>query len=433
MTPPASAISALEVPAARQPRRVRYQRIVNAVFWLFIFFGMMSLIEPSPYDLFFLLALPIWFIGGFCVHRTSMPILLAWTIFELCGFLSLMPYWDEPDPRIYQFQSFYLYMTVVFFTFFFAERTKERAEICLRAFTAGAFVSAFVSFASYLDVGGIGAALITVEGRVAGTFKDPNVFGSYLILGAAYLLQSLLLGRSRRFLFTAFGLLILLIGVFISFSRGSWGALVIALALTTISAFVTAGTHLVRIRIFRVSALVLGLGLVAILGLLANEDVRDFFFQRAAVTQDYDEGPTGRFGNQVRSIPMLLERPLGFGPLRYRLVFDLEPHNSYIGAFANDGWLGGFTWIAIVLSTAFVGFRLMFVRSPYRQLAQVFWPALFAFLLQGFQIDVDHWRQVFLCFGAIWGLEAARQRWLAQNKLPTHALRPGQSTQDQAA
>jgi hypothetical protein len=51
--------------------------------------------------------------------------------------------------------------------------------------------------------------------------------------------------------------------------------------------------------------------------------------------------------------------------------------------------------------------------SPYRRLAQIFFPALFATMLQGFQIDIDHWRQLYIMLGAVWGLEAARQRWAA--------------------
>jgi O-antigen ligase len=117
---------------------------------------------------------------------------------------------------------------------------------------------------------------------------------------------------------------------------------------------------------------------------------------------------------------MLVERPQGFGPLRYRLIFDLEPHNSYIGAFANDGWIGGFAWLALVLTSCFVGLRLMIRRSPVQRLAQVFAPSLFVLLMQGFQIDIDHWRQVFLCFGAVWGMEAARMRWVARTA-PTGA------------
>ncbi len=36
---------------------------------------------------------------------------------------------------------------------------------------------------------------------------------------------------------------------------------------------------------------------------------------RATLTQEYDEGITGRFGNQLRSIPMLPGLAVWFGPL----------------------------------------------------------------------------------------------------------------------
>jgi hypothetical protein len=125
-------------------------------------------------------------------------------------------------------------------------------------------------------------------------------------------------------------------------------------------------------------------------------------------------GFTGRFGNQIRGIPMLIERPNGLGPLRWRLTFGLEPHNSYIGGFANGGWLGGFSFLALVLATGFVGFRLCLTPSPFQRQAQIAWPGLFIFLLQALQIDVDHWRHVFLLFGMVWGLEAARLDWLGR-------------------
>jgi hypothetical protein len=159
--------------------------------------------------------------------------------------------------------------------------------------------------------------------------------------------------------------------------------------------------------------------------MLADDDARKFFLMRATLTQEYDEGVTGRFGNQLRALPMLPNLPFGFGPLRFRLTFDLDPHNSYIGAFANEGWLGGLTWLMMVASSIFVGFRLMIKRSPYQRLAQIFFPALFAILLQGFQIDIDHWRQLYIMLGAVWGLEVARQRWaLAQtDAVPAATMR----------
>jgi hypothetical protein len=160
--------------------------------------------------------------------------------------------------------------------------------------------------------------------------------------------------------------------------------------------------------------LVAGLAITVLFaGLFSIPGTAERFTSRAQLTQDYDEGVTGRFGNQLRSIPMLMERPGGFGPLRFRLTFGLEPHNSYIGGFANGGWLGGLAFIGLVLATSFVGFRLCLAASPYQRLAQIVWPALLMFFLQAFQIDIDHWRHVYLLLGLVWGLEAARLRWRA--------------------
>jgi O-antigen ligase len=217
-------------------------------------------------------------------------------------------------------------------------------------------------------------------------------------------------------------LLVFLVGIFVSYSRGSWGAVINASLLMGITGYFTVRSRRTRRRIVLMSGVTLGIGVFAVLALIAQPEMQQTFQERATIAKDYDEGATGRFGNQIRSIPMLLERPGGFGPLRFSKIFYLEPHNSYIGAFANDGWIGGFTWIIIVVSTCFVGFRLMFVRSPYQQLSQVFWPVLFSWLLQGFQIDIDHWRQIFICFGAVWGFEAARLRWLAAQKAPPSAV-----------
>lgn len=395
---------------------LNYQRLVNWVFAIFVFTGIISAFKPSPYDFIFLIIAPLWLLGGIKVHRGVIFILVLWCIFEISGFIALMPYYGEPNPTIYQFQSLYVIFTVVFFTLFFSDRSIVRGELALKAYTVGAVVCAIIGIAGYLDLGGIGLLWSHDEGRAAGTFDDPNLYGSYLTLAAVYLLQGLLLGTTKRPFLSAVSLVVLIVGIFVSFSRGSWGAFINASLLMGVTGYLTVRSKRTRHRIVMMSGVTLGLCAATVFVLLAQPEMRKTFFDRATFAKSYDEGITGRFGNQIRSIPMLLDRPGGFGPLRFRNFFDLEPHNSYVGAFANDGWLGGFTWIIIVFSTAFVGFRLTFVRSPYQQLAQVFWPVLLSWLLQGFQIDIDHWRQLFLCFGAVWGFEAARLRWSARQK-----------------
>jgi hypothetical protein len=406
-------MSIASVPALSRPLTFDYQRVVNATFAVFIFSGIISVIEPSPYDFMSLIAIPLWFIGGFRVHVALIPILFLYTFFEVAGFTALIPYWSEHDPVLYQLQSLYLYVTAVFFSIFFSERTLERAELCLKAYAVGAVACSVFGLLSYFDIAGMYDKFVTVEGRVNGTFKDPNVYGSYMVLAAAYLMHGTILGNKRQLLLTIPSLAAICIGVFLSFSRGSWAATLLAMMVVIIAAYVTTDNPRTRRRIAWMSATAIAIGIIAILAVMADDEARKFFLMRASLTQEYDEGVTGRFGNQLRSLPMLPNLPFGFGPLRFRLTFELDPHNSYIGAFANEGWLGGCVWLLMIALTTVIGFRLMVKPSPYRRLAQIFFPALFATMLQGFQIDIDHWRQFFIMLGAVWGLEAARQRWAA--------------------
>ncbi len=400
--------------ATRPVGRVDYGTVVSWSFALFVFCGSVAIIEPSPYDFASLIAIPIWFLGGFKLHRSFLPLLALIFLYNLGGFIGLIPYIVEPEPTMFMLQSLYLAVTTLVFALFFAEDTLRRAEIVLKFYAASTVFAAICGIVGYFGVGSLGD-LFSRYGRASGTFKDPNVLGSYLIMGAVYYTQTLVLGRTRHILKTGIALLTVVAGIFLSFSRGSWGAFVVATALSVALAYLTSAEPRLRRRIVVMTLLAAGIAALVLLVLLALPHTRDFFLQRAALEQDYDEGVTGRFGNQIRSIPMLLDRINGFGPLRFRLIFGLEPHNSYVNAFASYGWLGGFAFVLLVIVTTMIGFRIAWRPSPYRRVAQVFWPSLMVFLLQGFQIDIDHWRHVFLMLGAVWGIETARQRWIERH------------------
>jgi hypothetical protein len=230
-----------------------------------------------------------------------------------------------------------------------------------------------------------------------------------------YLLRDLLTGESRWPLVSLAILPVLLSAIFLSFSRGAWIVTVIAILVLLLVTFRSSPAR-VRRRVAVLSFVTLSIGAASVAGLLATDEVRPMFEDRAQVAQDYDEGETGRFGTQLRAIPALMERPNGFGPLRFRYAFRMEPHNSYLNAFASGGWISGFAFIGLMAATTFVGLRLAFRPSPYQRQAQIFFAAHVTFLLQSFQIDLDHWRHVYLVWGALWGLEAARLRWLARQR-----------------
>ena len=405
--------------ALRAPVRLDYGTLVNRAFAVMVFCGAIAIVEPSPYDFASLFALGFWILGGFRVHPLGLLFAALIFVYNLGGFVSLVPHLDEDLPTTFMLQSLYLAMTAIFFVLFFAQDTERRAEIALKGFALSTVLAASCGILGYFDVAGAGA-LFTLNDRASGTFKDPNVLGSYLIMGALYFLQTLLLARTRRPMWTGLALVIVMAGIFLSFSRGSWLAFAVAVTLMVGLTIATAPTDALRRRSAALAGTVALVGIAVIGLLLSITDVREFFLQRFALTQEYDVGETGRFGNQLRSLGMLLDRVNGFGPLRFRLTFGLDPHNSFINAFASYGWLGATAFFLLVGLTIFIGFRLVVMPSPYRRLAQVYWPALLVFLLQGLQIDIDHWRHVYLMLGAVWGLETARLRWQG-GRSPVHA------------
>ena len=393
--------------------RAALEGIGHVLFALFIFFTCFTFLRPSPYDFAAIPTMLLWFLLGIRLYRGAVPFVALLLIFHLALLVALLPYLDEPAPVEWTIQSFYLMITAVFFVMFFADDTQRRAELALKAYVASCVFAAVAGVMSYFDTLGTGV-LFKMDGRAAGVFEDPNVLGSFLILGALYLIHGLLTGNLRRPLASAAVLLLILVAIFLSFSRGSWAATVLGVTLTTALAYRTSPSRTVRRRI-AVLAIVTGAGVALLVaGLLSVENIAERFQDRATISKDYDEGETGRFGNQLRGMAMLAEMPGGFGPLRWRRTFGLEPHNSYVGGFANGGWLGGFAFIALVAATTFVGFRLCLQPSPFRRHAQIAWPALFMFFLQAVQIDVDHWRHVYLLLGLLWGLEAARVHWATQ-------------------
>lgn len=395
--------SSLE-PARRGGLLISYATLKRGVLWLLTACSGLALIEPSPYEVVFLLAVFVFALTGIRFSQKLLPLALLLLLYNIGGTFSLIPWMDDAAAVRFTAVSVYLMITAVFLAGIMAEDPVGRLETLRRGYLFAAWGAGFAGILGYFDIAGLGS-IFTLYGRASGTFKDPNVLGPFLVLPIVYLLQHVLIGR----LGLMRGLLLMsvpLVALFLTFSRGAWGNLVAATLLMVALTFLTAPSAARRARIIGLSLLALGFVVVALLFALSFENIRSVFEVRANLVQDYDGGVTGRFGNQLRSIPLLLDEPNGFGPLRFRWLFPEDPHNVYINAFASYGWLGGFSWLALMAATCLVGWRLVFQRTPRQTHAIALWSVLFVTILQGMQIDTDHWRHMYLMLGLVWGLAA---------------------------
>ena len=181
------------------------------------------------------------------------------------------------------------------------------------------------------------------------------------------------------------------------------GATLLLAALT----FILNNQAVMRTRIILFVLSAIAIGVVAFIVMMSIPMVRDMFLDRFTLVKSYDAGETGRFGIQVRSIPFLLGRPFGFGPTYFRVLFGADPHNVYLNAFSSYGWLGGISYICLIICTIMAGLKTIFTKTPWQNAAVVVFCPLLTTILQGVQIDTDHWRHFYWMMGLMWGLFAA--------------------------
>lgn len=414
-------------PYPGQPLPVRRKRAATdiirlSLLWLAIYSSSIVLLDVF-YNIFILLTLGAFVVTGLKIDRLNMPFFFFLVIYNLGALIALQPYTDFEWSREFVIGTAFVGTTGIFFCLMLNEDALTRLHVARTAFIVGAVQAATAGILGYANIAGLGE-IFSMYGRASGTFRDPNVLGPFLVLPALYLLWDVFHGGRLMFVKTV-ALVVIITGLFLSFSRGAWGSIVVGGGMLLTLAFYNTESKRVRFRIIMGCAMAL-VALVVILAVaLSIDDVAKVFEDRFTLQKDYDSGPSGRFGNQKRSIPELLVRPFGYGPNRHGLFWPENPHNVYIMAFSSYGWLGGLTFLGYIASTVYLGLRNCFLRTPYQMHSIVIWSALFPHILQGFQIDSDRWRHLFFLYGVTWGLAAINRRWMLLNpgrKVTPHGM-----------
>jgi hypothetical protein len=142
---------------------------------------------------------------------------------------------------------------------------------------------------------------------------------------------------------------------------------------------------------------------------LSLHQVADLFKERASLVQDYDAGQMGRFGRHILGAMLALDHPFGIGPLQFKNYFPEDPHNSFLDSFMAGGWLGGATFLVLVLVTLWVGLRSAFARTPWQATAIAAYGAFVGEVGESYVIDVQHWRHYYLIIGLVWALALAKR------------------------
>jgi O-antigen ligase len=353
--------------------------------------------EPAPTDLVFLIVIAISLATGrFRIDR--VPALIAvllggYLTLTLLGFSAVV---DSSKAFRFSFTTVYL----VLFALWLASwtTTRARATIVARTYVFAAVLSAVLGvLAVVAPIPGKTTFLEYGHTRAVGLFKDPNVFGAFLVPAALIVIDEALsrkLLKGRRVTKLAM-FLVLALGVVFSFSRAAWVSLALGIAaMIMIHAMRRGGGR----RAFALLAIVAVAGGAVAVAVAASGSVS--FLQQRAQVQSYD---SERFGAQQAGLKLVAQYPFGVGPGQFELYTGISAHSMYIRALAELGILGIVVVLALMLGTLLLALKnAVLARETYGIGSAPLLGAWIGLIVSGFVVDTLHWRHLWLVAALIW-------------------------------
>lgn len=366
--------------------------------------------EPAPVDALTIALIVLLPAMGLVVFNpTLIAYFSLWTIAGAAAVLAAVLSLDLALTLTHVGITLYLTLASVVFAGFIAKNPKPHTELILKAWTWAALAAAIAGLAGYFSLIPGAYDLFTRFGRTSGTFKDPNVFGPFLVTPLLFMVHAALGRPWHRMLGPLAVAGVLMLTVLVTFSRGAWINLVAALAIFGYLTLLTSRSALTRVKLM---ALLAGVALfaAALVVISLNTDyVANLLVERSSLEMEYDTGSEGRFGGQQKAIGIIAEHPLGIGALEFGERYHPEEvHNVYLSMLLNAGWLGGGIYWILVGLTAALGFRHAFKATPMQPLFLIVYSAFIANALEGVIVDTDHWRHFYLLAAMVWGLMSAR-------------------------
>jgi hypothetical protein len=405
MIAPAPATARATVAAPPRSSPILAQRLLNLVLFLTVLTSSIAFIEPSPHDGLMMVLLVACVGARVGFDRKLIPLLLLLTLWLVGGLLCLIQVGDNTKDVQYAGTSLYLGVASVMFACLFCGGDMVRLSLMRRAYIGAALIATTAGYLGFFHLVPGAADMFLDSDRVSATFKDPNVYGPFLIFPILWLLIDALTRGIRTLNMLA--LLFLLGGLLLSFSRGAWAHFVLSAVIGVTVVLAVTRDPRVRTRVVLYGAA--GLLVVAIFLIAATSigSVHDMIVERAKAIQPYDVGPGGRFWQQQMALGTILDNPNGLGPFEFDRIYGLQQHNVYMQGFLVYGWLGGTAYLALVAITLMLGLLTVPVSTPWQFYLITAYAVFVGEALEGMIVDTDHWRHFFLLLGLVWGLGAA--------------------------
>jgi hypothetical protein len=276
-------------------------------------------------------------------------------------------------------------------------QSNRRARLVVRLYLLAALASAAIgSLALFVSFPGHETFVFGGD-RAQGLFKDPVVYGPFLVPAALILMEEIvaprLLGGGRSI--KAIGVSLLVLGTAFSFSRAAWLNLALGLATMLVVLALRRGGGRQAVVIF---AAVLSVAAISFAAIALTGSVG--FLEQRAHLQTYD---AERFGAQAFGIRQGERYPLGIGPGQFDVVSPVSAHSTYIRAFAEEGAPGLLVLVALLLATLVLAAGNAARGShTYGIGSAALLGSWVGILANGLFVDTLHWRHLWLLAALIW-------------------------------
>jgi hypothetical protein len=363
----------------------------------------------------------VFSITGLSLRASLTPLVLMLVLCNVGFSVSVALVLGDHQAQTWVLISWYLSATAIFYVAVLVSDTEKRLELIVHGTMLAAIVASLAAIIGFFHlIPGLSEAFLRYD-RARGTFNDPNVLGAFLVFPALIALQRVLIGRFPDTVRNASILILFVVTLLLTFSRAAWGQFVASAVLMMSLMFMTSRSRRQRTRIVAFTLVGVVALLALIVALLSIKQVGQLFWERANLEQHYDVGPLGRFGGQALGALMVLDHPLGIGPLQFTRFFPEDPHNAYLDSFLAGGWLSGVCYAALMAITLIIGLQFVFVATPWRQTYTAVYAAFFGVFGESAIIDSNHWRHYFLLLGLAWGLMTASRSYFAFPHRPARA------------
>ena len=361
----------------------------------FLLFGVVK-VEPAPPDLVFAAVICVAMVTGrFRLDRVPLTVGALLGLFVALNLLSMIEAVDTE--RAAAFMGITLYLAVFSIWFSGYLDSESRARLVVIAYLITASVSAALGLLALLGALPGGDAFLFTGERAQGLFKDPNVFGPFMVPIALVLLEEIVQPRLIRIPRAATLLLLntLALAIVFSFSRAAWlNAGVALVVLVAVLGLRRGGA----VRSTAVLSIVLAAaGIASAVVLFSGSE--SFLGERAGL-QTYD---VQRFGAQEVGIELAEQHPAGIGPGQFESLSPISAHSTYVRVLAEQGVLGVVAFFGLSLATLVFALRNATLgRHTWGIGSAALLAAWCGIVANSLFVDTLHWRHLWLVAALIW-------------------------------